>query len=423
MTPLRLIGLAALLAPNSSFAQSREPFEVEPSGPLLRADVAGSRQPSGTEAIGVQVGSALVRPTATVRAEADSNVLNRSSDERGDVFVVLAPAVTATLDSGRSTVVLRAEAAVARFASLNSQNSETFALEANGSLKISRNTALFARLSYDHKVEPRASAGGAQIEGSPAEYTQLEAQLAARTEIDDLRLTLSVSGNRRSYEDIHTSAGIIADQSFRDAETLAVAMKAEYAIPAGAVLFAQGFYSWTDSINPNPCCDRSASGGHLLGGFRADLTNLISAEAAVGYMVRTYDSAIYKDYKGLIWRGRLQWYPTPLVSLSLASDRQIANSSLPSVSGVVVDTITFQTFYEMRRNLNLIATLSRTSENYREAQTTTRGTVVGIEARYVSSPLLTTGIFARYRTRESSGTLPLRGGDGVEGGMWIRVSI
>ncbi len=423
MTPFRLIGLAALLVPNAGFAQSREPFEAEPAGPLLRGDVAGSRQPVGTDAIGVHVGSALVQPTATMRTEADSNVLNRSSTKRGDVFVVFAPTVKATVESGRSSVVLRAEAAVARFASLSSQNSETFTLEANGSLKLSDNTALFARIAYDRKIEPRASAGEAQVEGSPAEYSQLEAQLAARTELNDLRLTLAATANRRSYADIETESGLATDQSFRDAKTLAVALKAEYAIPAGAVLFAQGSYGWTDSITPDPCCDRTANGGQLLAGIRTDLTSLISAEAALGYMVRSYTSPVYQDYEGLIWRGRLQWYPTPLLSLSLASDRTIANSSLPSVAGVVVDTVTFQSFYEMRRNLNLIATLSRSYETYREADTTARGTLVGIEGNYISSSLLQTGIYARYRTRRSSGVLPLRGGSGVEGGMWLRFSI
>lgn len=423
MTYSRLIAFAALLLPAASYGQSREPFETSSAGPLLRADVAGSRQPAGLEPAGVHAGTVLVQPSLSVRAEADSNVLNRSSSKRGDIYVVFAPAVKASGEAGRAGYVVQAEAAAARFAKLTSQNSETFGLDGSVRFDVTRNAALFTRVSFDRKVEPHSSAGAASVEGSPAEYDQVEAQIAARMETGSSRFTASVTATELTYADITQTDGTIADQGFRDTSTLSLALKAEHAVPAGATLFVQGKYNWIDSTHPDPCCDRSSKGGQALAGIRADLGKLITAEFAAGYVFRNYDSPGYSDYGGLTWRARADWYATPLMSLSLAGGRSIVNSGIREVPAIIVDTASVQMFYEVRRNLNLVLTLARTDEDYREASTQAHTNLIGLESRYIFSSRYAGGAYARYRDRKSSGGGQLRDGSAIESGLWLRVGI
>lgn len=423
MISLRLPFLAFIFFSGTAFAQTREPFQAEPSGPLLRSDVAGSRQHAGLEPNGFYVGAILVKPSVTTRIEGDTNVLNRTSDKRGDVFVVITPAISAVGGTERATYVVRAQAAVARFARLSSQNSETFGIEANGQLQLTRKTSLFARVAFDRRNEPRGQAGETAVEGSPAEYDQVETQLAARTETGALRLTASATATKRDYADIVRANGVSVDQQFRATNAISVGLKAEYAHPSGATLFVSGKYDRSDSPNARLCCDQSSKGGQWNAGIRAELTNLITSEITAGYVSREYKSPIYKDFNGLVWQSRIDWYPTELMSLSLSGGRKIVNSGIPSVAGIVVDSAVFQLFYEVRRNLDIVVTLARSFEDYREADTTASITAAGVEARYILGPRLAGGIYSRLRNRNSSDQQFLQGGSGIEGGLWLRASL
>lgn len=423
MIPFRLTTLAALLVSGTAFAQTREPFQAEPTGPLLRSDVAGSRQHAGLEPSGIRAGGLIVQPSVTARVEGDTNVLNRATNKRGDVFVILSPSIKATGGTEQASYVLKAQAAVARFASVTSQNSETFGIEANGRLALTNKASVFARVAFDRRNEPRGQAGETIAEGSPAEYDQIETQIAARAETGALRVTASATATKRDYADIVQANGQTIDQQFRATNAVALGLKAEYALPNGATLIGVGTYNRADSPNAPACCDQSSKGGQLAGGVRSELSNLISAEVIAGYVFRDYVSPVYRDFNGLTWQARVDWYPTELMSLSVASGRKIVNSGLPTVAGIVVDTTAFQLFYEVRRNLDLVFTLARSDENYREIDTTADATLIGLEARYILSSRLAGGLYSRFRDRNSSNQLQLQGGSGLEGGLWLRASM
>ncbi len=420
---MRTFFAAALVSPAESFAQSREPFQSDTPGALLRTDVAGSRQPEGLEPLGIRAGSFLVQPSATARVNVDSNVFNQSTNKQGDVFVVFEPAVRVSGTDGQASYVLKAEAALARFATLAGQDRATFGVDAHGQLAIAPKAALFARVAYDRKIEPRGSAGESLRVGSPATYNAFETQIGVRAEFGPVRTTTSASVAKRSYDTVVVGLGRRIDQSFRDQTSVAIATKAEFAINDSARLFAQGTYNWIDSINPADCCDRSSTGGLGLVGLRADVSNLVTAEVALGYQVRNYESRKFKDFKALAYKAKVDWYPTPLMSLSLATDRSIVGSGIVDVAGVIVHNTQFQLHYEVRRNLNLVMTLARNDEDYREIGVSARSNLFGLEARYVFNANILGGAFGRMRGRDSSDLLIVDGGSSVEGGLWLRYTM
>ncbi len=419
----RLTFLATIFVSGTAFAQTREPFQSEPSGPLLRSNVAGSRQQAGLASEGISTGGIQIQPSLTVKVESDSNVLNRATQKRGAVFVVVTPTVNAAGGNEQASYVVRAQAAVARFASITNQNSETFGVEANGRLAVAKKASVFTRVAFDKKIEPRGQAGESITEGSPAEYNQFEAQIAARAETGAMRLTASVTATKRDYADIKLENGRTEDQQFRASNAVTFALKSEYALPNGGILFATGTYSKADSPNAPSCCDQSSKGGQAIAGIRTELTKLISAEISAGYVTRDYISNIYRDFNGPVWQAKVDWYPTPLMSLSIASGRKIVNSGIPTVAGIVVDATSLQLFYEVRRNFDVVLTLARSDENYREIDTKAVATLAGLEGRYIFNNRFTGGVFSRFRDRYSNNRLQLSGGSGFEAGLWLRASL
>lgn len=423
MILFRLILLATIFVSGNAFAQTREPFQSEPSGPLLRSNVAGSRQQAGLEPVGIDLGGLQVQSSLSVRVEGDSNVLNRATKKRSDVFVVLTPTVSASGGTEQTNFVLRAQAAVARFGAITSQNSETFGIEANGRVSVAKKASIFARVSVDRRIEPRGQAGETPIEGSPAKYDQFETQIAARAESGAVRLTASATASKRSYANIVRENGQTDSQKFRTSNNVTIAMKVEYALPNGGEVFATGNITKATSPDAPACCDQSSVGKQISAGIRTELSNLTTAELSAGYVSRDYQSPVYKDFDGLTWQAKLDWYPTPLMSLSVTSGRRIVNSGIPTVAGVIVDTAALQLFYEVKRNFDVALTLARSKENYREIDTKASLTSVGLEGRYIFSHRFAGGFFSRLRNRSSSNQQQLVGGDGIEAGLWLRTSL
>jgi len=423
MTPLRLLGLSLVLAPAAAHAQSREPAPGQPSGPLLRGDVAGSRQIPGYEPAGVQVGVLRVLPSATALVEGDTNVLDRSADKRGDAYVTFAPALTAAADTGQSRYVVQAEAAVTRFTRLARQNRETWKLGAQATVPLSGRLQATVAGGLARQVEPNFAATAAATVGGPALYDRLHASTRVTADLGPTRLSGGASVERLEYRLISPFNGPAVDQSFRNQRTLALEAEAEHVLAGGQQVFLQADHRWIESLAPLPCCDRSAAGGSVLAGVRTRLGPLIEAEAAGGYQWRRYRSATFRDYGGAAWRVTLEWYATPLVSIALTGRRDILSPGLPAAAGVVVDTLMLRAYYEFRRNLNFILTGTRTHEDYRDTDLAAHAESLRLEARYLIDDRYTLGAYGRYRNRSAAGPDLPRQGNAVEGGMSLRYAM
>jgi hypothetical protein len=66
-----------------------------------------------------------------------------------------------------------------------------------------------------------------------------------------------------------------------------------------------------------------------------------------------YRQAGLLDISAPIWEGRLEWMVTPLVTMTLATRREVRATSYGAASGALVTTHALKVDYEMWRNLIL----------------------------------------------------------------------
>ncbi|MBU3993295.1 MAG: outer membrane beta-barrel protein [Alphaproteobacteria bacterium] len=447
MSGTRPLRYALLLAPVATAgagavqAQEADPFALRPPSPLLRDDVAGTRTFPGMAPAGRRAGPLRVFPAVSLRAGADSNVLGRTADRRGDAAITLAPALAATGTSGKAEYGLTAAAALTRYASLTDQNSETWDLGARITTPLAGRLTLAAGGGWSRRLEPNDTAAAAAVDGSATLYRQLGGDLALRAALGPLRITGSLALARSTYLPVTRADGTAIDQSFRDQRTVTAGFRLEHALPGGRVIFAQANLRRADSLDPLACCDRSSNGGEALGGITTSLGSLFNAEVAVGIRWRTYDAPAFRSYSGLAWRARLEWYPTPLVSVALTGQRDIVDSGIPTAAGTVVDRAEVKMFYEFRRNLDFVLTASATREKVRDRAPVSppapigppapgfapnpgaHSESVGAEARYALSNRYLVGAFTRFRNRSADNALLPRQGRAVEAGLSLRLSL
>jgi hypothetical protein len=144
-------------------------------------------------------------------------------------------------------------------------------------------------------------------------------------------------------------------------------------------------YSHIDHRNPalEPAgVNRSSNGYQFDGGLDLLLGDLAQGEIYAGYLEQFYNKSQphpLKDISGVDFGANVTWYPTELLTVHLAGQRQIENTTLTGVSGGDDRSGTLNVDYELLRRLHVLAnvgyddTAFRGSSPHREDQTFSAG--------------------------------------------------
>src|SRR5258708_38113544 len=87
---------------------------------------------------------------------------------------------------------------------------------------------------------------------------------------------------------------------------------------------------------------RDSSGGHAKAGTSFEFSRLLIGEISIGYAARNYVDPRLDRLQGLLTSASLIWNATPLTTAKFYADTQIAETTLPATSGVLVHTYTFE---------------------------------------------------------------------------------
>ena len=87
---------------------------------------------------------------------------------------------------------------------------------------------------------------------------------------------------------------------------------------------------------------------------RFEFSRLLTGEVAIGWTARTYEDPRLLPLQGLLTSASLVWTVTPLTTAKFFADTQIAETTLPGVSGVLTHTYTFEVDHDFRRWLTAI---------------------------------------------------------------------
>lgn len=229
--------------------------------------------------------------------------------------------------------------------------------------------------------------------------------------------------SRKIYADTIDAKGSAIDQSFRNLRTLSLGASLGLPLTGKTVVLGEAQFTSERSIDPVALNDRTARDLRFAAGIRSEVSPLISAELLGGYVDHRYSSPLFRDFSGPLWRGRIEWYATPLITVALSSERKIVTSGLREAAGVLVDTSSLKIYYELSRSLDVLLTASHARENYRDTGIVTRSDAVGLEATYQLTARYVCGASARLRDRSSPSPRVPRAGTGVAGGVWLRINI
>jgi hypothetical protein len=312
---------------------------------------------------GFFVGTMLVKTAVELSGGYDTNPA-RVTGGKGGAFYMISPELLATSDWSRHalTVDLRG--------SYTGYGGREFA---DPSLGPSGNPVILDRpvftgkisgrydVTRDLRIEPELRAGiSTDNPGSPDIQAGLQRYSPVYTSGGTLgvaqrfnRLDLSVKGaaDRSSYANSRLTNGASASNSDRDFSQYAVTGRASYELTPGVKPFVEASSDRRlhDVEIDRSGFDRDSSGATLKAGTTFELSRLLTGEISAGMTQRRYQDARLKTLKGLVFDASLLWTVTPLTKLTFTAKSDVAESTLPGVSGTLIRDYGVQVDHEFRR--------------------------------------------------------------------------
>lgn len=398
--PRSVIAFVAFVAPSGAWAQTAWTVDGTPS--LDHADVAGRRTEPGLEAAPHRVGPLFVSPAFAALAGYEGNVFNEP-DARGDVQLVAAPRLDIKLDDPRHDMTLSISGKFRRFASNETENSDEYAIRSANAIDLARDIGLSLTFDAAHRIEPRSSSGTFVDALEPVSYDRLGADAALKAELGRFRLTAGAGYQQTSFNTLDLRSGESVDQSFRDMQAVDGNVRLAYDFSGLLSAFTAVSVGRRTSRHALPGEERDSDDLTASVGLKGDLTPLVSVEMSLGYQMRDYRNALYRDFSGVGFSVEAEWYPTPLVTAQLNVTRRFRNSGNRDVAGILEDSVAANLFYDPTRRLRLSFASAVVWDRYRDTTTVARRYRLGLRAQYTLNAHVALGAQVYWGRQQVSG--------------------
>src|SRR5436190_1928477 len=347
----------------SAEERPRNPDGLAPSrvGRIPTYGVPAANGPFG--AVGDYVGSFLVKSAVELSAGYDTNP-GRLAVPQGSPFYVIAPEFLAVSDWERHAVVADLRGSFTGYGNNLTPNANGTPLSApldidrpsfvghiDGRLDVSRDTRLTGQgrllVATDNPGSPNIQAGLARY---PV-YTTVGGTFGFDQNFNRLQVSGGATVDRTDYQWSKLTDGTSTSNDDRNFTQYGGIGRVSYEVMPGLKPFAevQGDSRVHDLYLDRNGFARNSSGGYAKAGTSFEFSRLLTGEIAIGWAERNYVDPRLPRLQGLLTTASLVWTATPLTTTKFFADTQIVETTLPSTSGILVHTYTFEVDHDFRR--------------------------------------------------------------------------
>jgi len=316
------------------------------------------------ETNGLRWGAWTLNPQIEAGVEFNNNIFATETATENDVIAVVTP--SSLLESNWSIHYLSVQADYSRreYFDFTDESVSAYGVRADGRLDVKSNSSIGTGAAYRYLTEPRTSAGAANRSAKPIEYDITSGYLTGNYETGRVQLKGLLDFTSSDYDDALLNDGSIADQDFRDVNEISILGRSAYAVsPSTAVFMSAQFidqdYDFTDLASSR---DQTVSIFNVGADF--DISNLIRGEIGLGYFDASFESSQFENVDGLSISAGVEWFPTPLITVSSQAARDIRAAALAASPAFVSTSLGGAVDYEFRRNIIFSAGLNYADESY-----------------------------------------------------------
>lgn len=358
------------------------------------------------DAVGVRAGAFTLRPTLDVAVESSDNIFYTNTNKQSDVIVSLRPRVD--IDSNWSRHMLRAtlDADTNAHQDFDSEDRTNFGAAAETRIDISPDFNVGALAGYRQFSEPRSSLDARSVAGEQVEVETQNVGVYATYTLNRLRLGARAERVSLDAKNVRTPGGALIRQDQRDRDVSIVGLRADYALTPDTRVFGQvSINSREYDLRRPPAVaeDPNSNGREALVGISTDLTNLIRGEFSAGYFSQDYKSARVGTVEGFAARGRVQWFPTQLTTVTFNAERGVEEIDIGTSNSAIASRVGARIDHEVRRNIIVSGRISNGNYDYQGIALEEDRFDAGLEARYLLNRRAEVAATYRYERADQSG--------------------
>lgn len=411
MSKARLFVFAALVAlvPSlTAHAQTAAPDSPRWGADRGRNESVMERVRPDFQAPGIDLGAVTVRPSVSLDIGTDSNIFYEPTNETDDIVYVTRPRVEAQTTWSRHQIAVSAGMDDFRYQDSDSEHHTDLYVDAEGRLDIRRGTYLVAGGGQSRRAESRSAPDSPGAAAKPVRFEDRHAHIAAIHEFGRFRGTLRLEKQGLNYKDAPLVGGGVSDQDIRDYTVTRATGRLEYALSPDTAVFGQvsGNKREYEIKPPRAAFNRDSEGSDYLIGINTDLTNLIRGEVAAGYLQQNYDDPSLSSPKGLALEGRMEYFATPLTTLTFSGRRRVEETvAAASASAYLTTAFGGRIDHELRRNILVTGGLETQKREFEGADRDDDLLFADVGARFLLNRRVELGAAWRFERQDSSGAL------------------
>ncbi|UVO52389.1 outer membrane beta-barrel protein [Sphingomonas sp. SUN019] len=312
-----------------------------------------------------RIGTFELLPSVAVATGYDDNLFAVNAPRIDDAYLHVVPRLKITRPSPDLKLALNGQFDLTRYASRTSENQTNYRLDGSAQSIISNATTLELSALHGRFAQERTDPDSPGVAQRPIRFTVSEVNTVLTHVINRLRLRGLMNIERRDFRNSRDALGGVIDQNFRDRTTVTSTAIGEYALSPSIALFGTATYNVRDyrtRIGPVPA--RDSSGYEVALGSSFELGVKVRGSLRAGYLQQNYRSPFFEDIGGVLVRGDIEYFLTPLVTLSATIDRSVNETGILNASGFLSTTASVRADYELLRNLILSASIEKEDRNF-----------------------------------------------------------
>jgi len=341
-----------------------------PVGPLVDPQTLPARRRLTPEAdpfapTGVLIGAFLLKPAIETTGAYDTNPA-RVSQGTPSWYAVVAPELLINSNWSRHELTANLRGSYTSYATASELNRPSVDTKVNGRIDITPWTRadLEGRflVGTDNPGSPNIQVG---LKKLPI-FTTLGGSAGLGQRVNRFEVTLKGSVDRTVYQDSTFTDGTTGSNADRDFNRYLAELKASYELMPGVKPFAESGVDRRvhDLEMDRNGVQRDSDGRYVKGGATFEFSRILTGDAAVGWINRSYQDATLPKINGLTVDSSLTWLASALTTVKLAAATRVDESTLVGVAGVFTREVSLQVDHAFRRWLIATAKFTYLNDDY-----------------------------------------------------------
>lgn len=223
-------------------------------------------------------------------------------------------------------------------------------LRALGRIDIDHANSAFGEVSIERNHDDAVDSERPNGASEPTAVTISRAEAGYRYDTGRIDASIGARYVRYDYTDTQANDGSVIDQDARDLSALRPFASLGVRFSPGYRIFAEAGGKIEENRG-DALVDRDARALEGAIGIEMELTPLVHLKAKGGYVTQDYLQSSLRDFSTFTYQAELQWFVSPLVSLTFGTQRQANATSFAAASGRIATSYHVRADYEFRRNL------------------------------------------------------------------------